>query len=33
MYPMYKYVETFSLHEDDVEGIQYLYGMSLFLTA
>lgn len=26
MYPMYKYVETFSLHEDDIEGIQYLYG-------
>lgn len=26
MYPMYTYVEDFSLHEDDVEGIQYLYG-------
>ncbi|KAG5282130.1 hypothetical protein AALO_G00052560 [Alosa alosa] len=26
MYPMYKYVETFSLHKDDIEGIQYLYG-------
>uniref|UniRef100_A0A672JCF0 Matrix metalloproteinase-9 n=1 Tax=Salarias fasciatus TaxID=181472 RepID=A0A672JCF0_SALFA len=26
MYPMYSYVEDFSLHEDDVEGIQYLYG-------
>lgn len=26
MYPMYSYVETLSLHEDDVEGIQYLYG-------
>uniref|UniRef100_A0A668A9G8 Matrix metalloproteinase-9 n=1 Tax=Myripristis murdjan TaxID=586833 RepID=A0A668A9G8_9TELE len=26
MYPMYSYVEKFSLHEDDVEGIQYLYG-------
>uniref|UniRef100_A0AAZ3SWZ1 Matrix metalloproteinase-14 n=1 Tax=Oncorhynchus tshawytscha TaxID=74940 RepID=A0AAZ3SWZ1_ONCTS len=26
MYPMYSYVEDFSLHEDDVEGIHYLYG-------
>ncbi|XP_016397600.1 matrix metalloproteinase-9-like [Sinocyclocheilus rhinocerous] len=26
MYPMYKYVEDFSLHRDDIEGIQYLYG-------
>lgn len=29
MYPMYSYVEDFSLHGDDVEGIQYLYGMIL----
>ncbi len=27
MYPMYKYVEDFSLHHDDIEGIQYLYGI------
>lgn len=27
MYPMYSYVEDFSLHRDDIEGIQYLYGM------
>lgn len=26
MYPMYSYVEDFSLHDDDIEGIQYLYG-------
>ncbi|KAL3064164.1 hypothetical protein OYC64_000447 [Pagothenia borchgrevinki] len=26
MYPMYSFVEDFSLHEDDIEGIQYLYG-------
>lgn len=26
MYPMYSYVEDFSLHKDDIEGIQYLYG-------
>ncbi|XP_018602440.1 matrix metalloproteinase-9 [Scleropages formosus] len=26
MFPMYKYVKDFSLHSDDVEGIQYLYG-------
>ncbi|MEQ2185094.1 hypothetical protein GOODEAATRI_014725 [Goodea atripinnis] len=26
MFPMYSYVEDFSLHEDDIEGIQYLYG-------
>ncbi|XP_051509367.1 matrix metalloproteinase-9-like [Myxocyprinus asiaticus] len=26
MYPMYKYVEDFSLHSDDIKGIQYLYG-------
>lgn len=29
MYPMYSYVEDFSLHEDDIEGIQYLYGQSM----
>uniref|UniRef100_A0A8C7ZQ16 Matrix metalloproteinase-9 n=1 Tax=Oryzias sinensis TaxID=183150 RepID=A0A8C7ZQ16_9TELE len=28
MYPMYSYVEDFSLHEDDIEGIQYLYVSS-----
>ncbi|XP_062854809.1 zinc finger protein 335-like [Trichomycterus rosablanca] len=26
MFPMYKYVADFSLHQDDIEGIQYLYG-------
>lgn len=26
MYPMYAYVEDFSLNKDDIEGIQYLYG-------
>ncbi|XP_051965087.1 matrix metalloproteinase-9-like [Xyrauchen texanus] len=26
MYPMYKYIEDFSLNSDDIEGIQYLYG-------
>uniref|UniRef100_A0A3Q4AFX9 Matrix metalloproteinase-9 n=1 Tax=Mola mola TaxID=94237 RepID=A0A3Q4AFX9_MOLML len=26
MYPMYSFVEDFSLHEDDIEGIHYLYG-------
>lgn len=26
MFPMYSYVEDFSLHRDDIEGIQYLYG-------
>lgn len=29
MYPMYTYVENFSLHKDDIEGIQYLYGKVL----
>uniref|UniRef100_A0A672PY40 Matrix metalloproteinase-9 n=1 Tax=Sinocyclocheilus grahami TaxID=75366 RepID=A0A672PY40_SINGR len=26
MYPMYRYIEDFSLHRDDIKGIQYLYG-------
>ncbi|MBN3306250.1 MMP2 collagenase, partial [Amia calva] len=26
MFPMYSYVEDFSLNKDDIEGIQYLYG-------
>uniref|UniRef100_A0AAY4BE52 Matrix metalloproteinase-9 n=1 Tax=Denticeps clupeoides TaxID=299321 RepID=A0AAY4BE52_9TELE len=26
MYPMYKYVKDFSLHQDDIAGIQHLYG-------
>uniref|UniRef100_A0A8C5CVP7 Matrix metalloproteinase-9 n=1 Tax=Gadus morhua TaxID=8049 RepID=A0A8C5CVP7_GADMO len=26
MFPMYRFIENFSLNEDDVEGIQYLYG-------
>ncbi|XP_064156111.1 matrix metalloproteinase-9 isoform X2 [Anguilla rostrata] len=26
MFPMYSYVEKLSLHQDDIEGIQYLYG-------
>ncbi|KAJ8393546.1 hypothetical protein AAFF_G00060190 [Aldrovandia affinis] len=26
MFPMYSYVEKLSLHQDDVDGIQYLYG-------
>ncbi|KAB5567435.1 hypothetical protein PHYPO_G00232710 [Pangasianodon hypophthalmus] len=26
MYPMYKYIADFSLNQDDIEGIQYLYG-------
>uniref|UniRef100_A0A672PSD6 Matrix metalloproteinase-9 n=1 Tax=Sinocyclocheilus grahami TaxID=75366 RepID=A0A672PSD6_SINGR len=25
MYPMYRYIEDFSLHRDDIKGIQYLY--------
>ncbi|KAG8446572.1 hypothetical protein GDO86_014140 [Hymenochirus boettgeri] len=26
MYPMYRYIEEFQLHDDDISGIQYLYG-------
>lgn len=26
MYPMYRYLEGSPLHEDDVRGIQHLYG-------
>nr|ADU34085.1 matrix metalloproteinase 9 [Ctenopharyngodon idella] len=26
MFPMYKYIEDFSLNQDDIAGIQYLYG-------
>lgn len=26
MYPMYRYLEGSPLHEDDVKGIQHLYG-------
>lgn len=26
MYPMYSYAEHFSLHSDDINGIQFLYG-------
>ncbi|XP_034508860.1 matrix metalloproteinase-9-like, partial [Ailuropoda melanoleuca] len=26
MYPMYSYIEDFQLHQDDVAGVQYLYG-------
>lgn len=26
MYPMYRYTEEPPLHEDDVKGIQHLYG-------
>ncbi|KAJ3585910.1 hypothetical protein NHX12_012317 [Muraenolepis orangiensis] len=26
MFPMYRYIERFSLNNDDIDGIQYLYG-------
>ncbi|XP_006035838.1 matrix metalloproteinase-9 [Alligator sinensis] len=26
MYPMYSYIEDFQLHQDDIDGIQFLYG-------
>lgn len=29
MYPMYSFTEEHPLHEDDVRGIQYLYGESV----
>uniref|UniRef100_A0AAX7U9W6 Matrix metalloproteinase-9 n=1 Tax=Astatotilapia calliptera TaxID=8154 RepID=A0AAX7U9W6_ASTCA len=29
MYPMYSYAEDFSLHSDDISGIQYLYELAL----
>lgn len=32
MYPMYSYAEDFSLHSDDISGIQYLYGKRFFLA-
>lgn len=28
MYPMYTYKENFKLPNDDIAGIQYLYGMA-----
>lgn len=30
MYPMYSYTEKPPLHEDDVKGIQHLYGEALW---
>lgn len=32
MYPMYSYAEHFSLHSDDINGIQFLYGKRFFLA-